>query len=467
MAISFVGGAEGSSAPNTATSVDIGALSLGSDSAPTAGDFIVAAFAVGDDDGVDSDIAAPTLTGVTFSEQADLAVTADGDDVDLAVFTGFYAGSDTTLDWAAVGGTDASNASIVMVFRGVAGLDTTTTTATGQDAAHANPPEINHSNLPGIWTVIVGAASHVANAGGFTNPSGYTTDAFDIFQGDTNDVTLGMGYNTAPSDPENPGAMTHASTAATNSWAAVTLALQPETIIGHFDFSDATTIFEDAARTNAAEAEDTILGVTDLSGAGNHASTTSEGPTWKASIQNGLSVAQFNGADDRLESAMSTSQRPVTLFAVASFDDYSTVGTIQGASASGGLQWRVAQTTGVMDLVKQVTAGIGSSSTGLDTATFYILAATYDGVGNFAFYVNGAADGTGTNNQALTAARTLVLGRNADAGDEWLDGYLGEFRAYNYILDSTELSEVYDELAAKWGLEAAVVTQFFPVIVGV
>lgn len=226
MAISFIGSAIASATPTADTVVTLpGGMS--------ANDLIIAAFAVGDDDNVNTDLLQPTEGG--YTEVADLSVTADADDIDLAVFYKFHNGSDTTVTWGDVGGTDAANVSVVMVFRGVklvadgGPFDTAATTATGQNGAHPDPASIDHSGAAGIWTVIAGATSHVSFGSvvgvPYTFPSGYTTNANGTAHNGTNDASIGMGYNTAPADPEDPGVMTHDATSATNSWAAVTMAL--------------------------------------------------------------------------------------------------------------------------------------------------------------------------------------------------------------------------------------------------
>ena len=80
-----------------------------------------------------------------------------------------------------------------------------------------------------IWAVIAAMTGHTGGATAtFTFPTGYTTNAAQRAHNDTIDALAGMGYNTAPSDPENPGAFTAANigTAADNAWCAVTMALK-------------------------------------------------------------------------------------------------------------------------------------------------------------------------------------------------------------------------------------------------
>ncbi len=224
-AISFVGSAESSSAPNADTTVDISVISL------LEGDLVIVAGAIGDDDSVNHDVLNNT-TG--YIEITDLFAD-DDDDTNLAVWYKFMGATPDTsvVVEGTTGGTDSSLAVVVMVFRGVdtgTPFDVTSTTATGINDFSPNPPSIDHLNPSGVWTVIAGASGHLLTGNGtYTFPTGYTTNAIDRGQDDTNDVTVGMGYRSSGvSDPEDPNVMTHSGTTAiTNSWAAVTMVLRP------------------------------------------------------------------------------------------------------------------------------------------------------------------------------------------------------------------------------------------------
>lgn len=199
-------------------------------------DLILVAFAIGDNDLADQDI---SLTG--YTEVSDLAALGDTNDTQLWVGYKYSPGGETAVGpFTALGGTNASNAAVVMVFRGVASLaqggpfDTAASTNTGQDSSTPDPPSHNWSGVTGVWTVVAGATGHTGGAtGALAGPANYTTNYVSRNHDDTVDVLVGMGYRGSPADPEDPGTFTPSNigTAANNSWCAVTMSLKPKTII--------------------------------------------------------------------------------------------------------------------------------------------------------------------------------------------------------------------------------------------
>ena len=218
-AISFVGSAENSAANWADVTVTLPAMSQN--------DLVICSYSIGDNDGVNFDMAMVT-TG--YTEVADLFAD-DTQDVSLGVFWKVMGATpDPTAVADGLGGTDAAVAAVCMVFRGVdtgTPMDVAATTATALDTMHPNPPSIDWVTA-NTWTVIAGASGHtLAGAGTYTFPANYTTNAIDRGADDTSDTTVGMGYRTAPADPEDPGVMTHSGTdSASFSWGAATLALR-------------------------------------------------------------------------------------------------------------------------------------------------------------------------------------------------------------------------------------------------
>lgn len=223
MAISFVGSGSDGAANAGDPSIDLTGLSLQQN------DLVIVAFteagATGD---ADLDL---TMTTADYTQVADLF----SDDTIQTNFAVFYKFMGATPDTTAVanGSGDAQNGAVaaLQVFRGVdttTPMDVAATTNTGTGGFSPDPPSIDWSTA-GVWVVIAGGSGTTVGAGGvYTNPTGYTTNAVSLAQNDTNDATAGMGYNSSPSDPEDPGVMTHSGTDSANfSWAAVTMALRP------------------------------------------------------------------------------------------------------------------------------------------------------------------------------------------------------------------------------------------------
>lgn len=225
-AITFINSAESSSSPNTATTVTLPGSML-------AGDLIIAAAGVGDtaSNGM-------TVSTAGYQRVPGVAATLYANDVNDTNFDLFYKihnGSDTTVAFTAVGGTNASNVAVVMVFRGVhtvTPFDTNANTATGISTSAADPPSHNWSGTSGVWTVIAASTGHTGGTSAtFTFPANYTTNAQQLAHNDTIDVMVGMGYRSSPVDPEDPAAFSAATvgTAADNGWAAVTMSINPAT----------------------------------------------------------------------------------------------------------------------------------------------------------------------------------------------------------------------------------------------
>lgn len=228
MAITYVGGASGTNTNGNNPSVSLTALTGGSDSAAAQNDLVI--FSYGDPyAAADLDLA---TVGAGWTEIADLFA---NDTIDTQ-FGVFWKIMTATPDTSVVGvaSTDAGSgtAGAVQVFRGIdltTPFDVTSVPTTGLNTALPDPSSIDWSTS-GVWTVIAAGAGHTQGAVTYTFPTGYTTDAVQAVGNDTNDISVLMGYNLAPADPENPGAFTWNGTDnVAFSWAAVTMALRPAT----------------------------------------------------------------------------------------------------------------------------------------------------------------------------------------------------------------------------------------------
>ena len=239
-AISFVGSAENAAANNADPTADLTTISGLAEN-----DLVIAACGLGDEDAANGNV---TMNTAGYTGLSDLFQDAANE----TNFEVFYKFMSSSVDASAICegstlGNDTATAIVVMAFRGV---DTTTpfdvasTSITGASDPDADPPSIDWSTA-GVWTVIAVASAHDlagdCTADAYVFPTGYTTNQIECRSADTTDISVGMGYNSAPADPENPGIVDHNGTDSTNdSWAAVTMALLPQSTV-------APTISTDAA----------------------------------------------------------------------------------------------------------------------------------------------------------------------------------------------------------------------------
>ena len=91
---------------------------------------------------------------------------------------------------------------------------------------------------------------------------------------------------------------------------------------GWWDFSDAASLFQASDGTTAVAADADPIGyATDKSGAGNHVIQATAGfrPTYRAGIQNGLSVGRFDGVEDFLNRTGISYAQPNHVFIVGRY----------------------------------------------------------------------------------------------------------------------------------------------------
>lgn len=138
---------------------------------------------------------------------------------------------------------------------------------------------------------------------------------------------------------------------------------------------------------------------TDLSAAGNNASDGSDIPIWDST--NGWT---FSGGQTLLSNA-AANQKPFTVIVrfktTTTPPDFASVYSFVG-SLDGGMQFCIDENDELV-LAKSDIERIADSTSSISLSTDTVAAVTYDGSGNYAFYIGGSAVGTGTNNQTFDA----------------------------------------------------------------
>ena len=155
----------------------------------------------------------------------------------------------------------------------------------------------------------------------------------------------------------------------------------------------------------------------------------------------------FDGFNNRLTSTASVSNKPATYIFRVKPMDAPAYRTIIGGDNDSGLSVDVAASTNYMRVLKQGVANIGTSTTALTANNDVVGAVSYSSAGEYVFYVNGSAAGSGTNNQTLTAGRLLRLGYQG-AATQLFHGYILAVVLYSTVLDATQIAEITTNMQA-------------------
>lgn len=214
--VTLVGIVTGTAINGGDVTLDLTALTGGSDSAPSLGDIVLVASAVGNNLN-----AANPATPSGWTNEVSIS-SDDSFDTALDVFYKIMGSTpDTSVICAGTGGADDATSATAFVFRGVnqgAPFASTTATSTGIGTAVPNPPSVT---VGGGMYVGIGAACHSRNADAFTSSD---LDNFTSQSGqDVYDIALGVGTSATVNDP---AAFTFTgSDSAAYSWCAATIAL--------------------------------------------------------------------------------------------------------------------------------------------------------------------------------------------------------------------------------------------------
>lgn len=179
-------------------------------------------------------------------------------------------------------------------------------------------------------------------------------------------------------------------------------------------------------------------------------------PIYKTGIANGWPVVRFGGYGG-YDLPVPRSQSAFTFMAVVRPSDATTYRTILGDEA-GGRDWNLIPTgvagrpTNGQGFSKSYVVEIGHSSTGLDTTDFHVVALTYD-ASTATFYLDGAADGSGTNAQTLTKTQFAHLGyAGTVAGPEYFKGDIAQAMQWKGVLSTADRCAAMRCLGAQYGI---------------
>jgi len=115
-----------------------------------------------------------------------------------------------------------------------------------------------------------------------------------------------------------------------------------------------------------------------------------------------------------------------------------------GSSGDASLEIRISA-AGKLEALKALVAVIGTSNSVIGSNS--IVSFTYSNVGAFIIYLNGASDGSGTNNQTFNAGNTRI-GFNCPSSNEYYSGYILAIAKYDFVLTAAQVLDISTILAA-------------------
>ena len=238
---------------------------------------------------------------------------------------------------------------------------------------------------------------------------------------------------------------------------------------GWWDKSDIATLFQDAGKTTPVTADGDVLGaVADKSINGNDElqATTSRKPLYKTNIQNGLSVARFDGTDDEITASLGAFANPMSIFVVVYFDllnqpagnfDYVlNIGDGTVAPGANSINAIARWNGGDGDADKYYTFNGAAVFKGpvLTGQTWMIISALHNSSAPFHnMWLNGVSQTVEDYGTTISTAGEVQLGRFGNANP--LKGDVGELVIYDSFLSAGSRIVVQNYLSNKWGIAIA------------
>lgn len=173
-----------------------------------------------------------------------------------------------------------------------------------------------------------------------------------------------------------------------------------------------------------------------LDNPGTHDATDGSAPTWSAA--NGWSMN-----NNYLITDISSATKPVSILARVTPTSTGYRAIVGDSAFPDGFELRVDQTTNKLSWLHANTALIGTSTSGVSGDV--VVAVTYSGVGAYAFYQDGSADGSGTVNVTFSTSN-MHIGRQR-AG-EYFYGDIMALALYSDVLTPDEVATVSAAMAA-------------------
>jgi hypothetical protein len=317
----------------------------------------------------------------------------------------------------------------------------------------------------------------------------------------------GLTWSAVPASPTasgNAGSIAYDGSyfylaSATNTWRRAAISpwytLDPTSITGlqlWLDASDGTSLYDETSGGSPVVATGMVRRWLDKSGNGRHAIESTNGPTRRINVQNGLSTLDFDGTNDTLQIPSSQStfaflhqSSQATVFCVyrptyASLAGNEFHGILDTGSRSGltpgvqlsfnnnnsqGIDWRVNgvdQGSGTFRVISQVASGAPNNSfllvaivTDNENATTASRALMYRNGGSASGTVVGSPFDSGGVSAGNSGRNFTISGSGTATGastSQFFNGDIGEIIIYNSALSDDDRTAVNQYLMSKWGI---------------
>lgn len=305
------------------------------------------------------------------------------------------------------------------------------------DFAATGTLPVDHTQCGGTDTAafpvpFFGGASHatVAHGGQLTNSAGHDWIAASDSGGSTQlqrqevtyNATSGACYVLIQRD------LSHTTNATIYGWAGNANITTSLCVPGGVWTSDYRATYEggDGSTLNLND------GTSNANNGTNHGATATSGP---GSIPGAIAIVPNNYVDLGNGTGLE-GDKPFSIVDYVLVNSLSTIRTMWGTTGNGGQTGFHVKTSGKLGFDKTQNAVIGTGTAALSTATWYRVGLTYDGSGNWIFYIAGAVDSSGNNNQTFSSIGNAAFGINQNAGSENMDGALAAIRKTQTVLSA-------------------------------
>lgn len=184
----------------------------------------------------------------------------------------------------------------------------------------------------------------------------------------------------------------------------------------------------------------------DQSGNGNNGMWSGSAPYYSTPGYNQTYAGNFNGSSDAVDIGIPASLQlqTFTLTAWINATNNNATRAMFGGSGSGDGYYEFRDNSANdLELLKQGQVSIGSSASTVPAGTWTFVAVTYDTSGNYVFYINGAAVGSGTNKQTFSYGSDHEMLGKGFSTSEYFNGTMQDARIYNRALSASDIQVIY------------------------